>query len=114
MADKPLVWMGSSLASVRGFPPDARARAGYKLRRVQGGLPASDWKPVAAVGPGACEVRIHTALEHRILYVAKFAEAVYVLHAFEKRTQKVPLADLEIARRRYASLLNRRAARKEH
>jgi phage-related protein len=113
MADKPLTWLGSSLARVRGFPEDARAAAGFQLRRLQSGLTPNDWKPVSSAGPGACEIRIRTALEHRILYVAKFAEAIYVLHAFEKKTKRTPLSDIELARRRYDELVRRRALRKE-
>jgi phage-related protein len=113
MADKALVWLGSTLAQVRGFPQDARAATGFQLRRLQTGLAPNDWKPVSSVGPGVCEIRIHTALEHRILYVAKFAEAIYVLHAFEKKTQRTPSTDIALARYRYGDLLRRRTSRKE-
>jgi phage-related protein len=65
-----------------------------------------------AVGPGIREIRVHTALEHRVLYVAKFAEAVYVLHAFEKRTRKIPQRDVGLARQRFQELLALRRARK--
>ena len=61
-----------------------------------------------AVGPGVREIRIHTALEHRVLYVAKFAEAVYVLHAFEKRTRKTAKRDVELAGQRYQALTRQR------
>ena len=71
-----------------------------------------DWKPMPAVGPGVREIRIHTALEHRVVYVAKFAEAVYVLHAFEKRTRKTPQRDVSLARQRFHELLALRRARK--
>ena len=89
MADKVLQWLASSRSDVRAFPRETRRLLGVQLRRVQQGLEPSDWKPVAAVGPGVREIRVRTALEHRVLYVAKFAEAVYVLHAFEKRTRKI-------------------------
>jgi len=113
MADKPLVWLGSSLARVRRFPQDARAATGFQLRWLQCGLTPNDWELVSSVGPGACEIRIRTALEHRILYVAKFAEAIYVLHAFEKKTQPTPLSDIELAIGRYDDLIRRRPSRKE-
>ena len=61
-----------------------------------------------AVGPGVREIRIHTALEHRVLYVAKFAEAVYVLHAFEKRSRKTAKDAVELARQRYRALVRER------
>jgi len=64
----------------------------------------TDWKPMPSVGPGVNEVRVHTGLEHRVLYVAKFEEAVYVLHAFEKKVQKTRDADLTLARERLKQL----------
>lgn len=60
------------------------------------------------IGPGVREIRVHTGLEHRIFYVATFAEGVYVLHAFEKRTRKTPKHDLDLARDRFRTLLRRR------
>jgi len=62
------------------------------------------------VGPGVREIRIHTTLEHRVLYVAKFAEAVYVLHAFEKRSRKTATRDVELARQRFQTLAGQRRA----
>lgn len=108
MADKPLVWLGSSLDAIRAFSDDARQASGFQLRRVQQGLQPNDWKPMPAVGIGVVEIRIHTRVEHRVLYVAKFAEAVYILHAFEKRTQKTPPAEIDIAKRRMAELIRMR------
>ena len=70
-----------------------------------------DWKPMPSVASGVQEVRIHTALEHRVIYVAKFAEAVYVLHAFEKRSRKTPKRELEIVRRRFRAILETQRAR---
>lgn len=103
--------MGSSVEDVRAFPRDARQRAGYELYQVQCGLEPSDWKPIGAVGPGVREIRIHTKVEHRVIYIAKFAEAVYVLHAFEKRTRRTNAADLDLARRRLAAALAARRGR---
>jgi len=91
---------------MRAFPRDARRLAGVQLRRVQQGLERFDWKPMALVGPSVREIRVYTALEHRVLCVAKFAEAVYVLHAFEKRSRKTP------QRQRFRELLALRRARK--
>jgi phage-related protein len=105
MADKPLRWVGSSLEDLRAFPETARREAGYQLRRLQSGLLPGDWKPMASVGPGVAEIRIHSRVEHRIFYVAKFAEAIYVLHAFEKRTRQTPQAELELARKRLAAVV---------
>ena len=80
------------------------------MRRVQQGLDPNDWRPMPSVGPGVKEIRVHTEIEHQVLYVAKFAEGVYVLHAFEKRTRKTPQRDLNLARDRYRSLLAKRRA----
>jgi len=113
MADKSLVWLGSSLADVRAFPDEARQEAGFQLRRVQQGLSPSDWKPMTTIGLGVVEIRIHTAEEYRVFYGAKFAEAVYVLHAFHKQTQKTPQHDIELGQRRYAELIRARRKTKE-
>ena len=102
MSDKSLVWIGSTLDTVRGFPDDARRCIGYELRRVQLGLMPSDFKPLPGVGPGTYEIRVHTRLEYRVIYVAKFDEAVYVLHAFGKKSRRTTRHDIEIARRRLA------------
>jgi phage-related protein len=105
---KPLLWVGSALDDLRDFPDDARSVAGHNLHLVQLGLEAEDWKPMPAVGPGAYEIRIHTATEYRIFYVAKFEEAVYALHCFEKKARRTPRQDLEIGRERYRALLRER------
>ena len=72
MSDKPLQWVGGSLAELRAFPADARRRAGYQLRRLQQGLLPDDWKPMGTVGAGVAEIRLHAGTEHRVFYVAKF------------------------------------------
>jgi len=90
--------------ALRGFPAAARRAAGYQLYRVQKALDPNDWKPLPTVGLGVCEIRIHTALEHRVLFVARFPEAVYVLHAFEKRTRKTVAREIALARKRFSDL----------
>ena len=112
MSEKQLSWLGSSLDDIRAFPADARRDAGYQLGRVQQGLLPTDWKPMTTVGPGVVEIRVHTRLEHRVFYVAKFEEAVYVLHAFEKRTRKTPQPEIALAQRRLADLIRSRAKKK--
>ncbi len=104
MPEKPLRWLGSSLDDLRAFPENARREAGYQLGRVQQGLMPDDWKPMTLVGPGVYEVRIHTGVEHRVFYVAKHEEAVYVVHAFEKRTRQTRQDDIDVARKRFADL----------
>ena len=110
MSDRHLLWLGSSRGAVRAFPRGARRLTGFQLRQVQTGLDPLDWKAMPAVGPGVREIRVHTALEHRVLYVAKFAEAVYVLHAFEKRSRKTDRHDIELGRQRFRALMRLRRA----
>jgi phage-related protein len=97
---KPLAWIGSSRRDLRTFPRAARRRAGEQLLRVQLGLPLLDAKPMRAVGAGVMEIRVHAAGEYRVVYVAKYIEAVYVLHAFEKQSQRTRQGDIELARSR--------------
>jgi len=112
MAHKPVIWLGDSREAIRGFPNQARQIAGFQLWRVQRGLEPNDWKPMPSVGLGVREIRVHTGAEHRVFYVAKFAEAVYVLHAFEKRTRRTRKEDLELAKHRLRLLVSQRAKRK--
>jgi phage-related protein len=104
MPDKPLIWLGNSRRDLRTFPALARRLAGFQLRRVQQGLDPDEWKPIQTVGPGVREIRIHLAGAHRVFYLATRAEAIYVLHAFEKKTQKTSAHDLEIGRDRFRVL----------
>jgi phage-related protein len=97
---KPLYFVGSALEDLRAFPRAPRREAGYQLDRVQFGLEPSDWKPMTTVGRGVREIRIHHDDQYRVIYVAKFDDAVYILHAFQKKTQKTRKQDIEIARRR--------------
>lgn len=113
MAEKPLYWLGSSLVDLRGFPDAVRRAVGYELGQVQQGLMPSDWKPMTTVGVGVYEIRLHTGTEHRVFYVAKFEEGIYVLHAFEKRTRQTPQSEIVLARRRLADVLRRRARQQE-
>ena len=101
-------WLGDSRERIREFPDAAKHEAGYQLERVQAGKEPTDWKPMHTIGRGVSEIRSHAAGEHRLIYVARFEEAVYVLHAFEKRSRKTPQHDIEIAKRRYAQVIERR------
>lgn len=98
---KPLKFIGSSLDDLRDFPLEARRECGRELNRVQNGLMLTDWKPMLQVGPGAYEVRVHVLGEWRVIYVAKFDDAVHVLHVFQKKTQRTRQTDIELAKRRY-------------
>jgi phage-related protein len=104
MSLKPIEWLGDSRDRVRDWPKSVRYRAGLELRALQTGSNASDWKPFTAVGLGVIEIRIRTGDQYRIFTVTKFGNAIVVLHAFMKKSQKTSLADIELARRRYAEL----------
>ncbi len=98
---KKLEFVGGSLDDLTDFPLEARRAAGFELWQLQCGLNPSDFKPMPAVGAGAYEIRVHVLGEWRLIYVAKFESAVYVLHAFRKKTQKTRKEDIELAARRY-------------
>lgn len=84
------------------FPDAARRAAGYELFMVQAGRQPADFKPMSDVGPGAYEMRVRDdSGAFRVVYVAKFKDAVYVLHAFQKKTRKTSRIDIELAKRRY-------------
>lgn len=99
--------MGNSYRELCDFHPDARRQAGSELRLVQAGSLPSDWKPMPSIGHGVMEIRIHDPGEYRIIYVAKFPEAVYVLAAFQKKSQKTAQRYVELARRAYAEVQER-------
>ena len=95
---KQIAFVGDSLACLRDFPDDARSTAGYQLREVQKGSDPSDWKPMTTIGSGVREIRIREASgAFRIIYVASLGEQVVVLHAFQKKTQKTPQKDIDLA-----------------
>lgn len=95
---KRLEFLGDSLEQLRDFPEAARKQAGVQLHKVQLGLDPSDWKPMTTVGPGVREIRIRDeAGAFRVLYIATQGDAVYVLHAFQKKTQKTAKNDLNLA-----------------
>jgi phage-related protein len=104
MKMKTLKFVGSSLDDLRNFPNEARRAAGFELHAVQSGLEPSDWKPMQIVGSGVKEIRIHLLGEWRVIYIAKLHEAVYVLHAFQKKTRKTSRQDIDLARQRYKQI----------
>ena len=105
---KEIIWLGATHSEVRTYPPEVRQDIGYNLDKVQRGLSPSDWKPMTSIGAGVKEIRIHATNEYRVLYVAKFEEAIYVLHSFVKKTQQTTLKDIALAKKRYTELLNMR------
>lgn len=108
---KRLTFEGSSYADLVDFPQLARRSAGYELDLVQSGSEPDDWKPMPSIGAGVREIRIHQPGAYRVIYVAKFEEAVYVLHCFEKKSQRTSRPDVEIATSRYKALVQRRRVR---
>ncbi|MFJ4346208.1 type II toxin-antitoxin system RelE/ParE family toxin [Pseudomonas sp. NPDC089401] len=103
--EKPIEWVGSSKEDLRGFPTVARQRAGYQLDLIQAGEEPADWKPMEAVGQGVREIRIRCKDgAFRVLYVVSRPEAIYVLHAFRKTTDKTEKRDIDVARARFKSL----------
>lgn len=108
---KPIQWLGNSIDRVREFSETGRYHTGRELRRVQCGEMPTDWKPMITIGPGVAEIRVHAENEYRIIYIAKFEEAIYVLHGFSKKTQQTSKRDLDLAAKRYKELQNERAKR---
>lgn len=108
MADKPIYWIGTSKEDISSFPVEVKRKAGLQLRAVQQGLQPTDFKPMPVIGKGVAEIRVWTGDTYRIFYVAKFPEAVYVLHAFGKKTQKTSKKDIEVGKQRYQQMLEYR------
>ena len=110
--ERRIFWMGSSLVDLKKFPVKAIQKAGYQLHRVQTGLEPDDWKPFNEIGSGAREIRIIDLTGiFRIMYVAKFKEGIYVLHSFQKKTQKTRKQDIDIAKTRYQAIIATRVKR---
>jgi len=106
---KEIVWVGDSLKVVQGFPQKARQEIGSELRAVQRGQDPESWKPMKSIGAGVREIRVNIdSNQFRAIYIAKFIEAVYVLHAFQKKSQKTSSKDLKLAAKRYRQLINDR------
>jgi phage-related protein len=111
--EKEIRWVGSAYDDLLDFPDDARRQAGFQLGKVQAGLDPDDWKPFDDVGPGTREIRIREASgAYRVMYVAKFEEAVFVLHCFTKKTQATSRRDTAIAEARYRAVVSKRKVRK--
>lgn len=103
---KNLDFRGSSLAGLRDFPDPARRESGYQIDKVQHGLDPDNWKPMEPIGAGVKEIRVRDDSGiYRVLYVAKFAETVYVLHCFKKTTPKISRGDKTLAIKRYKNLM---------
>jgi len=103
---KPVRFLGDSLKCLRDFPADARQDAGRQLDLVQRGKQPNDFKPMPSIGKGVEEIRIwDDSGTFRVIYTARLADAVYVLHAFQKKTQATSKRDIEVAKSRFAQLM---------
>ncbi len=106
---KPVDFYGEALDALRAFPERARRQAGYQIDKVQHGEEPDDWKPMKTIGAGVREIRIREeAGAFRVIYLAKLADAVYILHCFQKKTEQTSERDIDLARKRYKELMERR------
>ena len=101
---KTLIFMGDSRERICDFPEQARRAMGRQLLRIQKGLDPQDWKPMKTVGPGVREVRIHDGGAFRAFYVTNIGNALYVLHAFQKKSQKTSPLDLALGQQRFRQI----------
>jgi len=104
-ADKKIIFVGTSRADIRSFPEEARVAAGHQLRKVQKRQDPDHYKPMGTVGSGVYEITINLDDAYRVFYVAKFADVIYVLHAFQKTTRKTAQSDIDLGRKRYATVV---------
>src|SRR5262245_6652326 len=103
---KPVAFWGDALDAIRSFPPGARRAAGFQIDRIQRGLDPDDWKPMKTIGPGVREIRVREAAgAFRVIYIATLADAVHVLHAFQKTSQATSKRDLDLASSRLKDLM---------
>jgi phage-related protein len=103
---KPVEFLGDSLQAIRSFPEVARRRLGYQIDKVQWGQEPDDWRPMPSVGPGVREIRVRMESgAFRVIYLAALEDAVYVLHAFQKKTAQTSKRDIEKSRLRLRELL---------
>jgi phage-related protein len=101
-------FLGDSKAVIGSFPEEARQEAGFQIEQVQRGLDPDDWKPMKTIGTGVREIRIREAFgAFRVIYTAALADYVYVLHAFQKKTQTTSKRDIDLAKIRFKMLTGR-------
>jgi len=99
---KPLIWCGSTRKELSAFPDDARRQSGFQLLLVQRGQDPDDWKPMTTIGPGVREIRVQDErCAWRVIYLCDRPEGIYVLHAFQKKTERTSQRDIELARERF-------------
>lgn len=111
--EKEIRWVGSAYDDLLAFPQEPRREAGFQLGKIQAGLEPADWKPFNELGAGTNEIRIKDASgAYRVMYVAKFEEAIYVLHCFQKKTPTTSKQDKVIAEARYRAVVSARKEQK--
>ncbi|MGX3066013.1 type II toxin-antitoxin system RelE/ParE family toxin [Ursidibacter arcticus] len=102
---KPIHWVGSSLDDIKQFPDNVKRELGFDLDLVQQGLSPRDFKAMQNLGAGVMEIRVRDISgAYRLVYVAKFANAIYCLHSFQKKTQRTTPKDLAIIKARYIAI----------
>lgn len=103
---KPIRFLGDSLKRLREFPVQARQDAGFQLDKVQRGRQPSDFKPMPGIGKGVEEIRVwDDSGTFRVIFTARWGDAVVVLHAFQKKTQATSKRDIDTAKARFAQLM---------
>ena len=111
--EKEIRWVGTAYEDILKFPTEPRKESGFQLGKVQAGLEPDDWKPFDDVGAGTKEIRVRdTGGVFRVMYVAKFEEAIYVLHCFQKKTEATTKHDKDVAETRYRAVVRERRAKK--
>ncbi len=109
---RPLRFLGRSYEDLTSFSTSVQDDAGYQLQLVQEGKEPEDWKPMKTIGVGVNEIRVRDRSgAFRVIYIAKLEDAVYVLHCFEKKSQRTSQADLDLATARYKALIRGRTRR---
>ncbi len=105
---KNVLWVANSRQVVQGFSKQVRFDLGAELRRVQEGLAPKNWKPMQSIGTGVREIRVKYRGEYRLIYIAKFEEGIYALHAFRKKTRKTAQSDIDLAAQRLKEVIRQR------
>ena len=111
MSGKRLIWVGTALDDLKDLSAIARREGGHALHLVQLGQEPPDWRSMATIGAGVVEIRVHAESEYRVIYVSRFAEGIYVLHAFTKRSRQTSQRDLDLARARLRDVAHERRQR---
>jgi phage-related protein len=98
-------WLGDSRDVVRGYARDVRVAIGNELRLLQTGEKPVHARPLKTVGRGVWELKISEAEgQFRVVYVVKRNDRIYVLHAFQKKTQQTPQRDIDLAKARFKEI----------